>query len=73
MTIKRGVPFGGGSIRMIIWVPYHFSFLKFRFRNPSRPPFSKGGELFSPLSQKDPIFSPFEKGDQGGFNGFSKC
>jgi hypothetical protein len=36
---------------------YQFSFLKWGLINPSRPPFSKGGELL---------------GDEGGFDGFAR-
>jgi len=33
---------------------------------------SKGGELFCVPPLKDSCFSPFEKGDPRGFDGFSK-
>ena len=33
---------------------------------------SKGGELFLLPSIKDSAFPPLEKGDEGGFEGFSK-
>jgi hypothetical protein len=47
--------------------------LKFRFGNPSRPPFSKGGELFSPLSREDPIFPPLKRGIKGDLMAFQNA
>jgi hypothetical protein len=45
-------------------IPLVFS--NFGLANPSHPP------LFKERSAFLPWFSPFAKGDQGGFNGFSK-
>jgi hypothetical protein len=35
-------------------------------------PFSKGGELWGCDGEFFPLFPPLEKGDEGGFDGFSK-
>ena len=53
------------------WIFYET--IKFRFRNPSRPPFSKGGELFSPLSRKDPFFPPLKRGIKGDLMAFQNA
>jgi hypothetical protein len=39
---------------------------------PPGLPFSKGGEPFRMPSKKDSAFSPFEKGEEGGFDSSSK-
>jgi hypothetical protein len=47
-----------------------FYFLKYRLRNPSHPPFSKGGELFGMPTPKDSSFSPLESGTKGDLSAF---
>jgi len=39
---------------------------------PPGLPFSKGGELLGDSRWKIPLFPPLEKGEKGGFYGFSK-
>jgi hypothetical protein len=58
---------------------YQFSFLKWRLINPSRPPFFKGRRAFLKAFDKRFFFSPggvaaslLYRGDEGGFEGFSK-
>jgi hypothetical protein len=49
------------------------AFLNFGSEIPPVIPFSKEGELFSPLSRQDPIFSPFERGIKGDLMTFQNA
>jgi hypothetical protein len=52
---------------------YEFSSLKYRLRNPSRPPFSKGRRAFLNVSAEKSLFSPLKRGMKGDLMVFQKA